>query len=172
MRTMSRRSRRHRNPSQDNQDKKFFSNVHESPLSAGKGAFFQAKLAIGQPGDKYEQEADAVANAVVNQQSGASPVQQKEDAALQRYMTNPEVDERGTNTERIEEDKRIQEKPIQMMGQEEEEVQMQPEEEEEPIQKMGEEEEELQMQPEEEEEPLQARHENQSAGSSKKKALG
>ena len=73
--------------------------------------FFQPKLTIGQPNDKYEQEADAVADAVVNQTTTEPVLQTKNISSIQRYMTNAEFDERGTNTERIEEDKRIQEKP-------------------------------------------------------------
>ena len=73
--------------------------------------FFQPKLTIGQPNDKYEKEADAVADAVVNQTSAQPVLQTKKISSIQRYMTNAEFDERGTNTERIEEDKRIQEKP-------------------------------------------------------------
>ena len=73
--------------------------------------FFQPKLTIGQPNDKYEKEADAIADAVVNQSNPQPVVQAKNISSIQRYMTNAEFDERGTNTERIEEDKRIQEKP-------------------------------------------------------------
>ena len=62
-------------------------------------------------------------------------------------MTNAQEDELGTNTQRIEKDKMIQEKPIQKM-EEEEPVQMM---EEEPVQKM-EQEESVQMM---EKEPIQ-----------------
>ncbi|HRJ14927.1 MAG TPA: hypothetical protein PLI34_08030, partial [Saprospiraceae bacterium] len=45
-----------------------------SPFFSQGGATVQAKLAIGQPGDRYEQEADAVADSVVqNQGRGAAP---------------------------------------------------------------------------------------------------
>lgn len=44
----------------------FFAKQNDTNKS-GKNAFFQAKLSVNEPGDKYEHEADAVANAVINQ---------------------------------------------------------------------------------------------------------
>ncbi len=83
----------------------------------GKSAFFQPKLSIGQPNDAYEQEADAVANAVVNHQPGNAPVvQQKKISSIQRLATPLEEEKLSTNDERMKKDKEIQEKPeIQMM---------------------------------------------------------
>lgn len=68
----------------------------------------QPKLKIGQPGDKYEQEADSVANTVMQMSEGESLNMQSE-----------------------EEDDKIQMQPLE----EEDKVQMQTDEEEEPIQK-------------------------------------
>lgn len=67
----------------------------------------QTKLKIGEPGDKYEQEADAVANNVMQMSEGESLRMQPE-----------------------EEDEKIQMQPIE----EEEQLQMKTEEEEEPVQ--------------------------------------
>ena len=61
------------------QQQPFFSKQNDINKSGQNSGFFQAKLAIGKPGDKYEQEADAVANAVVNRQAGNAPVIQQKD---------------------------------------------------------------------------------------------
>lgn len=79
----------------------------------------QTKLTIGQPGDKYEQEADAMADQVVNR--SGTPNVQEQCAACGK-------DEGAVLPK------------LQRMEGEEEEMQMKPE-----IQKMGEEEEEMQM---------------------------
>lgn len=55
----------------------FFAKQNDTNKS-GKNAFFQAKLSVNEPDDKYEHEADAVANAVVNQPAKKAVVQQKE----------------------------------------------------------------------------------------------
>lgn len=55
--------------------------VSSLPLA---GSPIQAKLTIGQPGDKYEQEADRVAANVVNQINSPKPVQQQDD--IQRHV--------------------------------------------------------------------------------------
>ncbi len=158
--------------------KSFFPQTNDTSIQKKEDAFFQAKLKIGQPGDPYEQEADVMADHVVNNLSAGQTVQKMEATGIRRYMTNPE-DELGTNTQRIEKDKEIQEKPVQMQPdptslklrraeKEEEPVQMQAgKEEEEPVQMKAaaEEEEPVQMQAdptslklrraEKEEEPVQ-----------------
>ena len=145
MKYSSRRSRRMPNaPGPEKKESPFFSKTDRAAtVQTKEEAFFQPKLTIGQPGDQYEQEADAVADAVVNQHAN-SPVQKKKMDQIQRYATNPELDEKGTNTERIEEDKRIQEKPERQRQatEEEEPMQMQVKEEEEPVQMQAMEEEE------------------------------
>ena len=111
------RSRRHRNPHQlENQKKPFFSKVHDQasePFFSSSADSIQAKLTIGQPGDKYEQEADAVANHVVNNYSPASAIQRQEVSSIQRVtLASPQEDEKlGTAESRMEKDKLIQEKP-------------------------------------------------------------
>lgn len=162
----TRRSRRNRKPRAGEQGEKtpFFAKPNDVPVQKKEdNTFFQAKLTIGQPGDKYEQEADKMADAVVNtppsaigNKTGESVVQEKEITAIQPYMTNAVEDELGTNTERIEKDKMIQE--MHKPG-EEEEVQKMATEEDEPIQKMEEEEPDMQMM--EEEEPLQKMEEEE-----------
>jgi hypothetical protein len=91
----------------------FFSNSKETGgAKSGNNSFFQAKLSVGQPNDKYEQEADAVANKVVDAQSGnANVVQKKDISSIQRYATPLEEEKFSTNDERIKHDKEIQEKP-------------------------------------------------------------
>jgi|GEM_PF-6995617 outer membrane protein OmpA-like peptidoglycan-associated protein len=150
----------------------FFSKSYEPEASDSKTPFFnktnpiQAKLAIGQPGDVYEREADSVADAVVNHSNQTPVIQQQKISSIQRLATPIEEEKMGTNDERMKEDKLVQEKqeeeePVQMQAapEEEEPVQMQAaQEEEEPIQKAAapEEEEPVQMQAApEEEEPIQ-----------------
>src|ERR1043165_2582597 len=45
----------------------------DGPESTAPGKFIQAKLSVNQPGDSYEQEADQVAEKVVN--GGSAPAQ-------------------------------------------------------------------------------------------------
>ncbi len=125
----TRKSRRHRIPRPEiqEQEKPFF-----QPFAPA--APVQAKLTVGAPDDKYEREADAVANRVVSSGNQAeSP----------NMQTKPDS--------RMEEDRAIQEKPDKaarprvqrkMPGEEEEPIQQMGNEEEEPIQQMGDEEEE------------------------------
>ena len=91
------------------QQQPFFSKQNDINKSGQNSGFFQAKLAIGKPGDKYEQEADAVANAVVNRQAGNVPViQRKKISGLQR-ASNAEEEKLSTNDARMEKDKELQE---------------------------------------------------------------
>lgn len=75
----------------------------KSDVSVAEKPFFQAKLNIGQPGDKYEQEADAMADAIVSNQK-TPDIQSKEISSIQK----------------MEEE----EESVQMMEEEEEELQM------------------------------------------------
>ena len=133
----------------------FFSASTKSPLASA-----QPKLKVGQPGDKYEQEADSVAQRVVNDQSPSTVVQRQEISSIQRVtLATPAEDERlGTAEARMEKDKLIQEKPdIQresapkdedaQMKQEDEDVQMKQEDED--VQ-MKQEDEDVQMKQEDE----------------------
>lgn len=124
-------SRRHRNPHQHDEQQKeqpFFSKSNDTESepffsAAGHGQPVQAKFEIGQPGDKYEKEADAVANHVVNGQT-QTPTQPKGVGVIQRLdLATPVEDEKLSTAEaRMEKDKRIQEKPEK---EEEKPVQMQ-----------------------------------------------
>ena len=109
------------NHSEDKKKQPFFSKASET---ATGNAFFQPKLSIGQPGDKYEREADEVADAVVNQSNQQATIQQNGISSIQRVTLSSPMEEEKLNTaeSRMEEDKMIQEKPeLQKMGEEEEE---------------------------------------------------
>ncbi len=193
----STRYKRHKPPhgNEEKQQKTFFSKANDtavqtkaeqpffqpaiSPFGGGAGGGIQTKLTVGQPGDKYEKEADNVADAVVNNSGGAAPaIQQKEISNIQRStLASPEKDEKfSTAEQRMEEDKMIQEKseeeeiPVQKMEEEEEpEVMKMDEKEEMPVQKMEEEE---PIQQKEEEEPEVMKMEKEEEPAVQTKAVG
>jgi len=170
------RSRRLRNAHQheEKQQEPFFSQSSErerhpffNTRQGGTVQTVQAKLTVGKPGDRYEQEADRVASKVAAKSGPSQEIQRQEPGTVQRItlMTPAEDEKLGTAEARMEKDKLIQEKiqrmggqkeeePLQMMETEEEEVQAKGEEEEEPLQMREMEEEEVQAK-EEDEEPLQ-----------------
>jgi len=173
--TMKRSYKRHRNPNNSEKaEKPFFSAKNQQ-----NPTFFQRKMKVGQPGDKFEKEADDAAQSVVQQQP----------ETVQRVtLATPAEDEKlGTAEARMEKDKYIQEQTqreeeapdmqqkdheeeLQPMSQKDEEVDgeslQKQEEEEEALQTQGmEEEEELQAQGMEEEEELQAKKKNQQFAS-------
>lgn len=135
----------------------------------------QAKLNIGKSNDKYEQEADRVADKVVNK-SQSDAIQQKEgdaggdqNAAVQRQEeeiqqkpianeVTPFVQKKDATDEEqpVQKKDSVEEEPIQKM---EEEEPIQKMEEEEPVQKMEEEEAVQKMG---EEEPIQKMEEEES----------
>ncbi|MEL6591947.1 MAG: DUF4157 domain-containing protein [Bacteroidota bacterium] len=163
-RLFPRRNRKHRNPHQQDtkDDQAFFSRSRNKSADTGN-AFFQPKLKVGQRGDKYEQEADAVADAVsrgsrLRRTSGSEATPD-----VQRItLATPQEDEKlGTAENRMEKDKLIQEKPNLQAQEEEEVLQMQAEEEEESIQMQADEEEAAQMM--EEEEAVQAQEEEEES---------
>ena len=115
------RSRRHRNvhtheAQQQEQAAPFFTKSEDratqKPFFSAPGGAVQTKLSIGQPGDKYEREADTVAERVVNHSGGQAPgVQQKQEiSSIQRLATDKEDEKLGTNDARMARDKEIQEK--------------------------------------------------------------
>ncbi|MDX8339928.1 DUF4157 domain-containing protein [Draconibacterium sp. IB214405] len=124
----------------------------------------QAKLNVGQPNDKYEQEADRVADQVVSSKSESSPFfAPSQSSAVQTKLADSitplvqkqdeeEEEEAQTkfDTHRIQRDKEEEEPQAKL------EVQRQAEEEEAQTKS------EIQRQPEEEEEALQAKPENNS----------
>jgi hypothetical protein len=174
------RSRRLRNLHQHEEKQKepFFSQSAErerrpffNAQQGGSAQTVQAKLQIGKPGDRYEQEADRVASKVAAKSGPSHEIQRQERGTVQRItlMTPAEDEKLGTAEARMEKDKLIQEKiqrmggekeeePLQMMEREEEEVQAKGADEEEPLQMTEMEEEEVQAKAkakEEEAEPLQ-----------------
>ncbi|GAA4276786.1 eCIS core domain-containing protein [Aquimarina mytili] len=114
----------HSNEGKEGKETPFFSKHSKKPFfNAANGDVVQTKLTVGQPGDKYEKEADTMADAVVNNTSKPD-IQNKEISSIQREsLATPQEDEKlGTAEQRMEEDKLVQEKPeIQKMGGEEEE---------------------------------------------------
>ncbi|MVT08331.1 eCIS core domain-containing protein [Chitinophaga tropicalis] len=111
MKSNSRRYRRHRNPeAQDKKETPFFS-PRQKEIQTKEDAFFQPKLAVGQPGDSYEREADAVASRVVDQHPAkGSPVQRKEISTVQAM---PEKKEEEKVQKKGAGDKKEEEKPLQ-----------------------------------------------------------
>jgi outer membrane protein OmpA-like peptidoglycan-associated protein len=102
---------RQRNPKaqDESKEKPFFSKKKQEGQGQKKNTFFQAKLAVNEPGDSSEREADSVANSVVNQGQGSS-VQKKEIGGIQRLATTHEEEIDSSNDMRMERDK---EKPFQ-----------------------------------------------------------
>ena len=122
----TRQSRRLKNNRVEDQQQQqpFFAKASDTVQTKADTAFFQPKLTIGQPNDKYEKEADSVADSVVNRTGQQSAIQQKEISGIQRTtLATPMEDEKLSTTEaRMERDKLIQEKPeVQRMDAEEEE---------------------------------------------------
>jgi len=122
------RSRRNKSPHNNEESEKkeapFFMKENKSPFfNTTTETPVQAKLTVGQPGDKYEKEADTMADAVVDNSSKPN-IQNKAISSIQREsLATPLEDEKlGTAEQRMEKDKLIQEKPeIQRMEGEEEE---------------------------------------------------
>jgi hypothetical protein len=106
------------------------------------GGKVQSKLTFGQPGDKYEQEADQVARAVMQQEQRA--VQRESDEGLVRRQVEEEEEELQMKSEAS---------LVQRQAEEEEEELIQPKTEDSWIQR------ELEPDEEQEEEPVQARGE-------------
>ena len=119
------------------QEKKSNHNKSEAPFFKA----VQPKLKVGQPGDKYEKEADSVAEKVVNSNNDSASVQKM--GTEEEVQSKPLVETISTGIQKMEEE------PIQQMNEEEG---LQKMEEEEPVQKMNEEE---GLQKMEEEEPVQ-----------------
>lgn len=79
---------------------------------SGSGQTVQAKLKVGQAGDRYEQEADRAASDVVGAKGRSPELQRQEPDSVQRItlMSPVEDEELGTAEARMEKDKLIQEK--------------------------------------------------------------
>ncbi len=140
----TRKTRRHKNNNQkaEHQEQPFFDKASAKDVQTKEDPFFQAKLTVGQPGDKYEKEADAVADSVVSRSNKQPAIQEKEISKIQRVtLSSPEEDEKLNTAEaRMEKDKLIQEQAAPASPQEEELTQTQPEEEDPNLQTQEEEE--------------------------------
>jgi len=89
----------------------FFDKQNDAGKQKEANPFFQARLDVNKPGDKYEKEADAVADAIVNGSTADPVTQRKEISGIQRLSTSAEDEKLGTNEARMLKDKEIQEKP-------------------------------------------------------------
>lgn len=124
------------------------------------GQFFpgvQKKLAVGQPGDAFEVEADKMADTVVNPEAAAIQKKDSEDEIQQKPLAE-------TISSVQKKDLAAEEEPVQKVAEEEEPVQKAVEEEE-SIQKA--EEEEAVQKAEEEEEPIQQKSADTATPSTK-----
>lgn len=75
----------------DEMQQPFFSKRNDITKSSSQSnAFFQAKIAVNAPGDKYEKEADNAANAVVNNKTAIPAVLQKNISSIQQLSSDPE----------------------------------------------------------------------------------
>ncbi len=126
-----------------------------------KESFIQPKLSVGKAGDKYEVEADKMADKVVNKTQGDSAVQKM---GGEEELQQKPLAESVTSIQR-EAMPQEEEKPVQKMGEKEEEQPVQKQEmqeEEEAVQTKGKEEEEaVQTKGEEEEEAVQTKGEEE-----------
>ncbi len=115
----------HTNAEKERKETPFFAKESKTPFfNVVNGGTVQTKLTVGQPGDKYEKEADHMADAVVNNSSKPA-IQNKEISSIQREsLATPQEDEKlDTAEQRVEEDKLVQEKPeIQKMESPKEEM--------------------------------------------------
>lgn len=95
----------------DNEKSSFFKKSEkQSTSSKGGNAFFQAKMNVNEPGDKYEKEADSVASSVTNKDAGTPAVEEKEISGIQRLATSDAEEKLSTDEERMKRDKDIQTK--------------------------------------------------------------
>ncbi len=138
------------------------SSSHSSSLATRKNApFFQPKLQVGAPGDKYEVEADRVADQVLNRTSGgqgsfippsSGPVVQTSSIAPIAETISPLAQKKAEEEDRIQKQAGEKEK-LQKQSEEKDVLQKQVVDEEEIVQKQSDkkEKEPLQLQAEEDE---------------------
>jgi len=137
-----------------------------------KSGALQAKLKIGQPGDRYEQEADRVAEQVMQMPEPRvqrQPIEEEEEEQIQTKQVTEQITPLVQRQVEEEEEEQVQTKPVtgqiaplvqrQVVEEEEEQVQTKPVTGQFTplVQRQDEEEEELRKQPIEEEEDLQAK---------------
>lgn len=94
------RSRVHHNPvspaEQSSRAQPFFNFTISTAIQRKpENAFFQPKLTVGQRGDKYEKDADAVSDAVVANQSAVPVVQQNNISSIQRLCPECEKEKKS-----------------------------------------------------------------------------
>jgi len=103
---------RHRNPKREQQHhgRSFFAHAGGSIQTKRETSFFQTKLEVNEPGDRFEQEADHVANNVVNNtEQSSGQLQRKKITGIQRLSTSKKDDDlTSTDEERMKRDKDIQ----------------------------------------------------------------
>ncbi|WP_373396427.1 hypothetical protein V8V91_17165 [Algoriphagus halophilus] len=63
-------------------------NIEQEKTSRNRGTFFQAKLKVNQPGDQFEQEADAMAEEVVKDLNTLGQVPTSSAANIQKNVLN------------------------------------------------------------------------------------
>ena len=135
--------------------------LHQGNRDAGST---QRKMAVNQPGDRFEQEANRVAQATMRQEqhhgrpvAGGPAVQrQAEDEKKKAVQTQPEEDKDKAVQAKAEEDDKVQTQPeedkdkaVQAKAEEDDKVQTQPEEDKDKaVQAKAEEEDKVQTQPE------------------------
>jgi hypothetical protein len=90
---------RNSNPGGYENKRPFFSKQPDTLVQTKKEPvpFFQTKgLATGRQGDKYEQEADSVADAVTSRSSTTAPILKKEISTIRPGSLNPLVNKRSS----------------------------------------------------------------------------
>ena len=175
----TRRPRRRRDVSQ--RETPFFSkNDGQTDVGARvQEGFFQPRLTIGKPADRFEQEADRLADSVVDgTRTGSNDVTAvlKKEKAQRQAEEDKEIPDKAERQRQAEEEEASvqaqaeeEEEAVQSQVEDEEEsIQTQSEEEDEPVQAQGEEEEEsVQAQTEEEEETVRAQAEEEQGAQAK-----
>ncbi|GAA5521934.1 DUF4157 domain-containing protein [Aliifodinibius salicampi] len=93
------------------QKNNFFASKANAPQSFFSPTTIQPKLKIGQPGDKYEQEADRVADAVVNSPDAPNLQRRSVEEEEEMLQTQPlEEEEETLQTQPMEEEEELQAK--------------------------------------------------------------
>jgi hypothetical protein len=89
----------------------------QAPIQEKEESFFQTRLSIGQAGDKFEKEADSVADKVISKKDmdDEPAIQRQEISSIQRLATPEEDENFATNDQRMRRDRELREKPeVQM----------------------------------------------------------
>lgn len=150
-------------------NERFFKSTSQPKSGSSFFSSVQTKLKIGEPGDKYEKQADAMADRVVNTPSKTPALQTKEtDSKVQRQGTEEETqaklqrqgEEEEVQTQVQKQEEEETQTKLQKQEEEETQAKVQKQEEEEmqtKLQKQEEEEVQTKLQRQEEEEPTQTK---------------